>query len=134
MGILDKLFGEKNNDDLMTDDEKELRDYEQNVYMAESAVADGNSSEFVIDDVDYVMNKGTVVSGSVTGGIFSVGDSVKIIRNNEVIFSTEITHINQFGTNSAMRVSEGANADFVLKDIGKQDYRRIKVNDLIKKI
>ena len=104
------------------------------VYMAESAVADGTSSEFVIDDVDYVMNKGTVVSGSVTGGIFSVGDSVKIIRNNEVIFSTEITHINQFGTNSAMRVSEGANADFVLKDIGKQDYRRIKVNDLIKKI
>ena len=130
MGILDKLFGEKNNDDLMTDDEKELRDYEQNVYMAESAVADGTSSEFVIDDIDFAMNKGTVVSGSVTGGIFSVGDGVKIIRNNEIIFSTEITHINQFGKNSTMRVSEGANAEFVLKDIGKRN----RANRSFKKI
>ena len=133
MGIIDKLFGDdKKNDEFMTDDEKELRDYEANVYMAESGVDDNTSAEFVISDVFFLID--TVVTGTVTSGVFNCGDKVRLYHGGEPIFTTEIQDIEQFKQNGIIRISEGAKGAFRLKGISKQDSKRIKENDLIKKI
>ena len=74
MGILDRIFGkEPKIDSILTDDERELRDYEENVYMAESGVAAGNYAEFVIDEAFFIPHKGTVVTGTVTAGADCAG-------------------------------------------------------------
>ena len=133
MGVLDKLFsGKKIDEDFLTDDEKELRDYEENVYRAESGVDDSTSAEFVIDDIFFL--KDAVVTGTVTSGVFSRGDEVNVVRSGEILFTTEILDIEQFRKSGVVRISEGANGAFRLKGISKQEYRRIKVNDLIKKV
>lgn len=47
--LLQQLFSRKpKSDGLLTDDKKELRDYEENVYMAESGVTEASYAEFVI--------------------------------------------------------------------------------------
>ena len=65
MGFLDNiknmLFNREPKDNgFMTDDEKELREYEE-YYTPQSGVAEGTYSEFVVSDVFSISGRGTVV-------------------------------------------------------------------------
>jgi len=133
MGFLDnikrKLFTREETDTgFMTDDEKELREYEA-YYTPQSGVAEGTYCEFVVTDVYTVMGKGTVVVGTVTGGIFFVGDQVMLVHNGKEGIPTTILGIEQF-RKVCQSVSEGANAAFMLENI---DRKQVSRNDLIKK-
>ena len=64
-----------------------------------------------------------------TGGVFSVGDKVVIVRGRENEIYSEIIGIEQF-RKVCNTVSEGANAAFMLKDV---DRKQIGRNDIIKK-
>lgn len=133
MGILDNIKNmifnrEPKDDSFMTDDEKELREYEQ-YYTPQSGVADGTYSEFVVSDVFSITGRGTVVTGTVTGGVFRVGDEVLIVHGNNDGIPTTIVGIEQF-RKICESVSEGANAGFILKDV---DRKQISRNDIIKK-
>ena len=79
MGLLGKLFNSQERDlDFLTDDEKELREYEENQYRAESGIAN-TVSEFVATEIRSVPEiNGVVISGTVTSGTFSTGDSIEI--------------------------------------------------------
>ncbi|WP_303800379.1 EF-Tu/IF-2/RF-3 family GTPase [Ruminococcus flavefaciens] len=133
MGLLDSIKNaifnrEPKDDGFMTDDEKELREYEE-YYTPQSGVAEGTYSEFVVSDVFTVSGRGTVVTGTVTGGVFRVGDEVLIVHGNNDGIPTEIVGIEQF-RKVCESVSEGANAGFILKDV---DRKQVFRNDIIKK-
>ncbi|EWM53223.1 EF-Tu/IF-2/RF-3 family GTPase [Ruminococcus flavefaciens] len=133
MGFLDSLKGkllnkESRGQDMLTDDEKELREYEE-YYRPQSGVADGTYAEFVVSDVFTISGRGTVVVGTVTGGVFNVGDRVIIDRGHSGTVETEIVGIEQF-LKVCNSVSEGANAGFMLKDVERKQISR---NDIIKK-
>jgi translation elongation factor EF-Tu-like GTPase len=133
MGIFDNLKDkllnrEPKNHEFLTDDERELREYEE-YYTPQSGVADGTYAEFVVSDVFTVSGRGTVAVGPVTGGVFSVGDKVVIVRGRENEIYSEIIGIEQF-RKVCNTVSEGANAAFMLKDV---DRKQIGRNDIIKK-
>lgn len=133
MGLLDNiknmLFNREPKDNsFMTDDEKELREYEE-YYTPQSGVAEGTYSEFVVSDVFTVSGRGTVVTGTVTGGVFRVGDEVRIVHGNNDGIPTVIMGIEQF-RKVCESVSEGANAGFILKDV---DRKQVFRNDIIKK-
>ena len=133
MGIFDNLKDkllnrEPKNHEFLTDDERELREYEE-YYTPQSGVADGTYAEFVVSDVFSVSGRGTVAVGTVTGGVFSVGDKVVIVRGREDEIASEIIGIEQF-RKVCTSVSEGANAGFLLKDV---DRKQISRNDIIKK-
>lgn len=118
---------------MLTDDERELRDYESNVYMAESGVTDESYAEFVIDEVFFIVKKGMVVTGTVTGGVFKVGDRIAICRGEDDLLETEIAAIEQF-RNECDKVAEGAVAGFLLTNDDSNLKKLIKRNDIIKKI
>ena len=126
MGLLDKLFGGREHAE--TDDERELREYEA-YYSPQSGVTDSTHAEFVVGDVFSINGGATVATGTVTGGVFSVGDRVVIVHGSTEILS-EIAAIEQFHK-MCDRVSEGANAGFMLKNVQKKQISR---NDIIKKI
>ena len=133
MGFMDTikelLFNRKPKDNsFLTDDEKELREYEQ-YYTPQSGVAEGTYSEFVVSDVFTITGRGTVVTGTVTGGVFYAGDEVLIVHGNNDGIPTTIIGIEQF-RKVCDSVSEGANAGFILKDV---DRKQISRNDIIKK-
>ena len=133
MGIFDNLKDtllnrEPKNHEFLTDDERELREYEE-YYTPQSGVADGTYAEFVVSDVFSVSGRGTVAVGTVTGGVFSVGDKVVIVRGREDEIASEIIGIEQF-RKVCTSVSEGANAGFLLKDV---DRKQIGRNNIIKK-
>lgn len=133
MGIFDNLKDkllnrEPKNHEFLTDDERELREYEE-YYTPQSGVADGTYAEFVVSDVFTVSGRGTVAVGTVTGGVFSVGDKVVIVRGREDEIASEIIGIEQF-RKVCTSVSEGANAGFLLKDV---DRKQISRNNIIKK-
>ena len=123
MGLLDnikdKLFNRDSADTgFMTDDEKELREYEE-YYTPQSGVADGTYAEIVVGDVLSVVGRGTVAVGTVTGGVFRVGDEVIIVHGGTEQFRKVCES-----------VSEGANAGFFLQGI---DRKQVSRNDIIKK-
>ena len=133
MGLLDNIKNaifnrEPKDDSFMTDDEKELREYEQ-YYTPQSGVAEGTYSEFVVSDVFSISGRGTVAVGTVTGGVFRQGDEVLIVHGNNDGIPTTIVGIEQF-RKVCDSVSEGANAGFILKDV---DRKQISRNDIIKK-
>lgn len=133
MGLFDsikeKLFNRGSADTgFMTDDEKELREYED-YYRPQSGVTDNSYAEFVVSDVFSIMGKEIIVAGTVTGGVFTVGDRVVIVHGNAEPVMTEIEGIEQF-KRVCTSVTEGANAAFKLKYIDKKQISR---NDLIKK-
>lgn len=133
MGFMDTikelLFNRKPKDNsFLTDDEKELREYEQ-YYTPQSGVAEGTYSEFVVSDVFTISGRGTVVTGTVTGGVFRVGDEVLLVHGNNDGIPTSIVGIEQF-RKVCDSVSEGANAGFLLKDV---DRKQVSRNDIIKK-
>lgn len=88
MGFFSKLterFGE-------TDDQREERLYreekQQKTYTG--------SSVFVVDDVFYIRGRGTVVTGKVTEGEFSVGDKVRIDLSGGGTAESEIAGLELF--------------------------------------
>ncbi|MBP5582076.1 MAG: hypothetical protein J6X85_09895 [Ruminococcus sp.] len=83
----------------------------------------------MVSDVFTVSGRGTVVTGTVTGGVFRVGDEVRIVHGNNDGIPTVIMGIEQF-RKVCESVSEGANAGFILKDV---DRKQVFRNDIIKK-
>ncbi len=130
MGLFGKLFGDKSDRDMLTDDEKELREYEENVYRAESGVTDSCHAEFIISGVAPTTNNVTIVKGSVTEGTFKSNDNIKIIlRNGQEITSRLISiSVHLLLSETA---TEGQSAEFL---IDTPDTKLIKRNDIIKKI
>ena len=134
MGLLDRILGQgPKNDEMLTDDERELRDYENSVYTSESGVTDNTYAEFVIDDTFFIVKKGMMVTGTVTGGVFKVGDNIQICRGEDVVLETSIAAIEQFRA-VCEKVAEGAVAAFLLANDDSNIRKLIKRNDIIKKL
>ncbi len=129
MGLLDKLFGDRRPDDYMTDDEKELRDYEENEYNGDSRIDENGYAEFIIA-ASYESKTGVSADGVVTEGTFRTGDRVEIVHNGTHAEFSEIAAI-KFCGKDVSSVSEGSKAELWLKDTEKKQLRR---NDIIKKI
>ncbi|MBR6242790.1 MAG: hypothetical protein IKQ90_04770 [Ruminococcus sp.] len=131
MGLLGKLFNSQERDlDFLTDDEKELREYEENQYRAESGIAN-TVSEFVATEIRSVPEiNGVVISGTVTSGTFSTGDSIEIYGSSGKKAESTLLVIGQYGKQTDY-VSEGANAEFHIPNVQKN---LIKRNDIIKKL
>ena len=117
----------------MTDDERELRDYENSVYTSESGVTDSTYAEFVIEDVLFLEKKGLMTTGTVTGGVFKIGDRIQICRGEDIILESSIVEILQFKT-QCQKVAEGANAGFLLDENDGNLKKLVKRNDIIKKV
>lgn len=130
MGLLGKLFGGRSDNDMLTEDEKELREYEENVYRAESGVTDNCHAELIISSASATQNGHTIVKGSVTEGTFKVNDDVKIILRSGQDITAKIVSIS---VNLRMNdtATEGQSAEFLLNT---PDSKLIKRNDMIKKI
>lgn len=79
MGLLDKLFGDRRPDDYITDDEKELRDYEENEYNGDSRIDENGYAEFIIA-ASYESKTGVSADGVVTEGTLRTGDRVEIFQ------------------------------------------------------
>ncbi len=129
MGLLSKLFGERQHD-FLTDDERELREYEENVYRAESGVAEHCHAELIITSSLPAADGRTVIVGSVTEGTFRTGDKVDITLRNGQHISSEIIAIT-LSAGLSGNATEGQKAEFLL---GTSDSKLIKRNDIIKKI
>lgn len=125
MGFFDKLFSH----DTETDDEKELREYEE-IYSPSSGVADNTYSEFIVTDTAVLKETGLIVYGTVTAGSFSAGDRIVIVSPGSDAVETRIIAVQQF-RKLRNTVSEGANAGLLLNGI---DKKRIRRNDIIKKV
>ena len=128
MGILDKLFGNK--EEFISDDEKELREYEENEYSADTRVEDNSYAEFIAEDDFQIGTDTVVVVGTVTAGTFRTGDKIVIESSltGKLIFA-EIDGIEQF-KKICTSVSEGQCAGFKIKGVSS---KQIKRNDIIKK-
>ena len=130
MGFLDKLFGRSGE----TDDQKEIRLYNEEKSAPHSiketaqqknasVCPSGTKACFVVDDVFNITGRGSVVTGTVTEGSFSVGDKVTV--NGSHSYETVITGIEQF-RKTLDTVHEGNNAGILLRgvtrgQIGKGD-------------
>lgn len=128
MGLMDKLFGRK--DDTMTDDEKELREYEENVYRAESGVVDSCHAEFIISGAAPAANGKVILNGSVTEGTFKTGDEINIFLRNSQVLTSKIITISVYMKLSET-ATEGQNADLLIEAV---DAKMIKRNDIVKKL
>lgn len=111
MGVFSKLterFDE-------TDDQREERLYreekQQKTYTG--------SSVFVIDDVFYIRGRGTVVTGKVTEGEFSVGDKVRIDLSDGNTWESGITGLELF-RKMVNTVHEDENCGILLSGIGME--------------
>ena len=130
MGILSKLFGSKEKEPILTDDEKELREYEANVYRAESGVVDTCHAEYIITAAVPTTDGKVMLNGSVTEGTFKVGDEIKIIIKNDQELTSKILAISVFMQVSA-EATEGQIAEFVIEAV---DTKMVRRNDIVKKI
>lgn len=131
MGLLDKLLGRENDGDgLLTDDEKELREYEETEYAPTSRVEDSSHAEFIVEDSFPMGSDAAVAAGTVTAGTFHVGDKVVIessITGNTI--TSVITGIEQY-RKICRSVSEGDTAGLKFQGLARKDLKR---NDIIKK-
>ncbi|MBR6241862.1 MAG: hypothetical protein IKQ90_00010 [Ruminococcus sp.] len=130
MGLLDKLFP-KREKDFITDDEREIREYEENEYRAESGVADNCHAEFIVTSAAPVTTSGgVVVRGSVTEGTFKTGDDIILNLRNGQTLTNKINGISVY-SRLCDTATEGQTAEFL---IGALDVKMIKRNDIIKKM
>jgi translation elongation factor EF-Tu-like GTPase len=130
MGLFEKIFGSRDKQQLLTDDERELREYEDNVYRAESGVADNCHAEFIITSFEAAEDGSVTVSGSVTEGTFKVGDEISISLRNKQTITNKINLIRVYSMESGS-ATEGQNAELKLDAL---DIKMLKRNDIIKKI
>ncbi len=122
MGFFSKLFGRSDE----TDDQRELRDYNNDNAQTQSVqtlspVTEGES-RFLIGDVFTISGRGTVVTGRVAVGAFSVGDLVKV---NGI--QSRIRGLEQFRKMCTI-VRQGASAGMILEGIEKN---QVKSGDII---
>ncbi|MBQ9898490.1 MAG: hypothetical protein IJM44_03430 [Ruminococcus sp.] len=140
MGVLDAfkdMFTKKQKDrSFMTDDERELREYEENEYKPESKLADDAYAELIVGDCFPMKDSkgehiGAVVVGTVSVGTFNVGDMVQIEASlKENTIRSQIVSIEQF-RKVISSVSEGAHAGLLLRGVSCKQVRR---NAIVKKL
>lgn len=121
MGLLGKLLN-KNKE---SDDQKELRLYEES--RANEAPQTESSACFIADDAFPIAGRGLVVTGQVTEGTFSVGDKVMLDDLSGDLRETQILGIEMFRKIKST-ATEGEYAGFLLKGLQRKD---IKQGDLI---
>lgn len=130
MGLLDKIFKkDPDHNGLLTDDEKELREYEEREYRGESRLEDSAYAEYIVEDVFTIQGRGTVVVGTVTQGTFRVSDKVAIVHGNNPPIETTICGIEQF-RKTIDTASEGASVGLLLRGVERDQVKR---NDIVKK-
>lgn len=129
MGLFEKIFGSRDKQ-LLTDDERELREYEDNVYRAESGVADNCHAEYIISAAAPTTNGKVLLNGSVTEGTFKTGDEISIVLRNDQEITSKIITI-AIHRVLAETATEGQDADFVIEAV---DPKMVKRNDIVKKI
>lgn len=128
MGILGKLFGFSQE----TDDEREIRLYNEEKSIPHRVMetaaeinapvcSDGAEARFIIEDVFFITGRGTVVTGKVAEGSFSVGDKVTVAGGHSV--ETVITGIEQFRKHLDT-VHKGDNAGILLRGVQKNQIAR----------
>ena len=130
MGFFGDLFTKKQKDrSFMTDDERELREYEENEYKPESKISDDAYAEFIVGDCFPVKEKngehlGVVVTGTITVGTFHVGDMVLIEASlKENTIRSQITGMEQF-RKTISSASEGAHVGIMLRGLTPKQIRR----------
>lgn len=121
MGLLGKLLN-KNKE---SDDQKELRLYEE--CRANEAPQTDGSACFIADDAFPIAGRGVVVAGVVAEGTFSVGDKVMLDDLSGELRETQILRLETF-RKVRTSVSEGEEAGMLLKGLQRKD---IKQGDLI---
>ena len=121
MGLLGKLL----NNNKESDDQKELRLYEES--RANEAPQTEGSACFIADDAFPIAGRGRVVTGQVTEGTFSVGDKVMLDDLSGDLRETQILGIEMFRKIKST-ATEGEYAGFLLKGLQRKD---IKKGDLI---
>ena len=124
MGLLGKLLN-KNKE---SDDQKELRLYEEQraAERSEAPQTEGSAC-FIADDAFSIAGRGLVVTGQVTEGTFSVGDKVMLDDLSGDLRDTQILGIEMFRKIKST-ATEGEYAGFLLKGLQRKD---IKKGDLI---
>lgn len=82
-------------------------------------------AELEIEDVFNIARRGTVVTGKIGKGSFSVGDAVKILdpQNPAHMIETEIQGIESFAK-TLQTATEGQNCGLLLKDVDHQLLQR----------
>lgn len=123
MRLLRKLFAHNKE----TDDQKELRLYNEQKANKQNISDATAKAVFVVDDVFTITGRGTVAVGTVTEGTFSVGDKVTIdsVQRTETVIAALELFRRQCDT-----ISEKQNAGILLKDISRE---QINKGDLILK-
>lgn len=111
MGFLAKLFGRSGE----TDDQREERLYYEKSYS-------GSAACFKISDVFSVSGRGTVVTGTVLDGTFTVGDNVKI-QTDSAEYETVIIGIELFRKQTGS-VGKGQNAGLLLRGIERKQLHK----------
>lgn len=119
MGIFSKLFGRS--------DKSDVRDCTYTGVPDDYASADtfccpaDADACFAVSDVFTISGKGTVVTGTVTKGSFSVGDMVTIKSTNST--TTVISGIEQF-RKTLDTIHTGDNAGLLLMDVTRKQVAR----------
>jgi translation elongation factor EF-Tu-like GTPase len=129
MGILDKIFGK--DEEFISDDERELREYEENEYSGDTRVESSTYAEFIAEDDFPTGTDSVVVVGTVTAGTFRTGDKVVIESSltGKLIFA-KIAGIEKF-RKTCTSISEGEHAGILFSGVTS---KQIKRNDIIKKM
>lgn len=137
LSTVSKIFTKKQKDrSFMTDDERELREYEENEYKPESKLADNSYAEFIVGDCFPVKTTtgeitGVKVTGTVTVGTLCTGDRVQIEASlKENTLRSRIDGMEQY-RKVITSASEGALVALQLNGISPKQIRR---NAIVKKL
>lgn len=108
MGLLDKIFGSHP----VVDDMRDEAEYFQTAKKSGS----GSYACLVVDDVFTITGRGTVATGQITEGDFTVGDSVILDTGSGEQIETVISGIEMF-RKTVETAGEGENVGIFLKNI-----------------
>lgn len=121
MGIFSKLFGKNE-----TENEREERlfneERQNNSSPAMNDQFDSDSSVLFIDDIFTIKGRGTVVTGVVSEGSFSVGDTVNI-ESSQGILEAKITGIEKFRSHEKT-ATKGDNIGMLLNNISREQVQK----------
>lgn len=85
-----------------------------------------NSFLMAIEDVFYITNRGTIVTGRIERGTISLNDSVQIIGLNSEIINTTVTEIEMF-QKKLNTATVGDSVGLLLKDIKRTEVMKGQV-------
>lgn len=127
MGLLSKIFGKKE-----TENEREERIFHEerqnNSPLSMNSTFPSGSSQLIINDIFTITNRGTVVTGVVGEGSFSVGDTVEI-ESSQGIIVAEITGIEQFRSH----VKTATKGDYIGMLLNNISREQVQKGDIIRK-